>query len=148
MPYPGFQIARHVEPHLVFISTATRCKAFCEHSPLADGGEYGTLSRINETKYSNYRLILLLSVSCQVFVSIVQATNYPHAREGLPSEQTPWFLLGKKKRVDFISIGGCVSRKMRWLEQLVLTPGRHTALGGATPNVASDGDSPRTLTRT
>lgn len=99
MARPCFQIARQDEPHLVFISTSTRCEAFREQSPLADGVEYGTLSRINETKYSNYRLILLPSVSRQVFVSIVQATNYPHAREGTASEQTPWLLLrGKKKK--------------------------------------------------
>lgn len=101
--HPCFQTASNNEPHLVFISSDTRCKALREQSPLADGVEYGTLSRINETKYSNYRLTLLLSVSRQVFVSIVQATNYPRAKEGLPGEQTPWLLL-RKKEVDFISI--------------------------------------------
>lgn len=98
MGRPCFKITQQDEPHLVFISTSTRCKAVREQSPLADGVEYGTLSRINETKYSNYRLILLPSVSRQVFVSIVQATNYPHAREGMASEQTPWLLLRKKKK--------------------------------------------------
>lgn len=98
MVHPCFKSARNNEPHLVFLSTDTRCKAFCEQSPLSDGVEYGTLSRINETKYSNYRLILLLSVLCQMFVSIAQATNYPHAREGLPSEHTEWILLRRKKK--------------------------------------------------
>lgn len=100
MGRPCFKITQQDEPHLVFISTSTRCKAVREQSPLADGVEYGTLSRINETKYSNYRLILLPSVSRQVFVSIVQATNYPHAREGMASEQTPWLLLRKKKKTE------------------------------------------------
>lgn len=94
--HPCFKIARQDELHLVCISTDTRCKAFCEQWPLANGVEYGTLSRINETKYSNYRLIRLLSVSRQVFVSMVHATNYPPAREGWRVSKQPWLLLGER----------------------------------------------------
>lgn len=114
-PPPLFEIASNSELHLVVISTKNRCKTFCEQSPLADGVEYGTLSRINETKYSNYRCILLLSVSRQAFVSIFQATNYPYAREGLPSGQTPRLLVSKRSLV-FVNIGEFVSGEVRWLK--------------------------------
>lgn len=115
MVYLCFKIACQDELHLVCISTDTRCKAFCEQSPLADRVEYGTLSRINETKYSNYRIIRLLSVSRQVFVSMVHATNYPPARERLPSEQTTVASASREKWLVFFPVEGwCLGERGGW----------------------------------
>lgn len=77
-----------------------------------------------------------------MFVSIVQATNYPHAPERLPSEQTPWLLL-RKKMAHFIFVGGFVSRA----EAACLSPPGWTTLSGDIPDVANDGNQ-RTLALT
>lgn len=84
--------------------------------------------------------ILLLSDSRQVFVSIIQATNYPHGRGGLPSEQTPWLLPGKKRWMILFFIGGFVSQEMRWLEQFVF-PRQDIPLGGDIPDVSRTGEA-------
>lgn len=145
MAHPCFKIARQDELHLVCISTETRCKAFCEQSPLADGVEYGTLSRINETKYSNYRLIRLLSVSRQVFVSMVHATNYPPARGGLPSEQTTVASAWREKWLIFFPVEGwCLGKRGGWSR--CSFPTRTYCIGCEIADLASEEDSQTTVT--
>lgn len=99
--HPCFKIASNNEPHLVFISTNTRCKAFCEQSPLADRVEYGTLSRINETKYSNYRHPTSLRLTPSVCLNRSSYKLPPCQRRAAEGANTV-ASAEEKKMVDFI----------------------------------------------
>lgn len=117
MAHPCFKIACLDELHLIFISTDTRCDAFCEQSPLADGLEYGTLSRINETKYSNYRLDSFYfspsHAKCLSQSFKLQITRL--LEKGCRVSKQPWLLLRKRNgRFLFPLEGFCLGKQDDW----------------------------------